>query len=338
LGYSSLLTALTRLDERAVAEAALHSLGKELGSNTLIKKLNSKKSPTDVKQLLELTKALYSSRRFSRVQYVFHVSAIIEDVHMDRESSGAYDIQLNPITQAMNRIKKRHGLRKHQYFKTAEAPSDYIDLDKKYNNILDENFVALLREYGFDDLADLVHNNSEEYYRLRERGRRNLIDASELQFALRDLVIKYETDAKKAADAGAYYAAIALLGAGIEGLLLLRCLGSKRKALVAASTLPRRLKTRAHQPITTWTFEILIEVCSNAGWLAKIKITDVTYLSAGIAHYLRNLRNLLHPAKHAQISPWTELERRDFEDADAMYTILLNTLSYGDRLKQNVAP
>jgi hypothetical protein len=182
---------------------------------------------------------------------------------------------------------------------------------------------------------DLHEQNRAEFKRLRERGRRSVFHRDELASSIRDIVVRYEEDARKAAFAGAYSAAVTLLGAGIEGLLILRCLRSNQKALRIAQELPKPLRSRARnlEDPSRWTFEVLIEVCLKAGWLRPVSTEIADFDTAGLAHLLRSMRNHVHPGKHARERPWLETDERDYKDAEAIYVALLSTLGHIRREK-----
>ena len=144
--------------------------------------------------------------------------------------------------------------------------------------------------------------------------------------ALRDIVLRYEDDARRAASAKAFSAAVTLLGAGVEGLLVLRCLRSRKKAARVSQNLSRRLRPRKGDDPMTWKFESLIEVCLRAGWLPPIETASLHLDSAGLAHLLRLMRNHVHPGKRAREKPWVETDDREYDDAEAIYQILLSTL------------
>lgn len=169
-------------------------------------------------------------------------------------------------------------------------------------------------------------SNLVEFERLRERGRRYVYHSGEQIPAVRDIVIRYEADAHVAASAGVHSAGVILLGAAIEGLLLLRCLRSEQKSYRVASGLPRRLRPRFAKDPMTWTFETLIEVCFAAGWLPAVTTTEAKYYSAGLAHILRHMRNHVHPGKRARNKPWIEIDEREYDDAAAIYRLLLSSL------------
>jgi hypothetical protein len=92
--------------------------------------------------------------------------------------------------------------------------------------------------------------------------------------------------------------------------------------------LPKRIRPSTlnlKDPIA-WHFETLIEVCYIAGWLPQFETDTIQFNSAGLAHLIRQLRNNVHPGRHLRERPWSEIEERDFKDAEAIYTILFNTL------------
>ena len=149
---------------------------------------------------------------------------------------------------------------------------------------------------------------------------------------LKDLVIQYETDGRKAATARAYGAAITSLGAALEGLFVLRCLRSRKKALLVANSLARKLRPRSPE-ITAWSFETLIETCSKAGWLPAVTASVARYDPAALAHTLRRMRNFIHPARRARECPWSEVDEGDYKYADSIYVIL--RLKMLGKLKKN---
>jgi hypothetical protein len=110
-------------------------------------------------------------------------------------------------------------------------------------------------------------------------------------------------------------------------LLLLRCLRSRRKAERVLRELPARLRGRAGADPARWTLEVLIEVCHAAGWLPTGETPVAYYSPRGLAHYLRDVRNLLHPGRHVSERPWQEVYENDYERAHAVYTLLLSSLS-----------
>jgi hypothetical protein len=172
-----------------------------------------------------------------------------------------------------------------------------------------------------------METNTQEFDRLRERGRRSVFHHGEYVLALKDVISQSERDGRKAAEVGAYSAAITSLGGAVEGLLLLRCLRSPHKAVRIAKKLPRRLIPRQADDPTTWSFEVLVEVCFAAGWLPPLDSSIAQYDSSALAHRLRRLRNYVHPGKRARERPWAETDEREYEDVEAIYVLLDSTLA-----------
>ncbi|MBN1364838.1 MAG: hypothetical protein JW976_08540, partial [Syntrophaceae bacterium] len=287
------------------------------------------RNPEEVKEAVAVAKTLYASRRLSTQEYTFYALLPLEDYHIELMYH-----ELAPINEKLNVIRKQHGLREDEDWLPGEGPKEYIKLNKQWEDASDRRFIELLREFGLDDLADLKLENSDRLDELRERGRRAVFHRNEQLSAIRDIVVRYEKDARHAADVAAYSAAVTSLGAAIEGLLILRCLKSLAKAIRIAGVLPKRIRPSSHQvgdPIS-WHFETLIEVCHQAGWLPQFKMDTVRFDSAALAHLIRLLRNNLHPGRHFRERPWSEIDERDFKDAEAIYIILFKTL--GKTLQQ----
>jgi len=329
----AIIGALTRLDERALGQALLKQVRYVLLNAGSDKEGTPWKDPAKALKSVLVAKALYFSRQISNQEYVFFAASPVETIHDSRWTDGKYDFELNDIKKRMKEIEEKYEIGPDEYLPLNAAPKEFVGLNKQYGDILDEKFTEVLREFGLDDLADLNKKNPREFARLRERGRRTVTHRDEHELAIRDVVIRYEHDARRAASVQAFSAAVTSLGAGVEGLLLLRCLRSRQKASRIANELPKRLRPRKLDDPTTWTFEALIETCLNAGWLPPIETSLAKYNSAGLAHVLRLMRNHVHPGRHARDRPWVETDEREYQDAEAIYVILLSALGKVSRAK-----
>jgi len=215
--------------------------------------------------------------------------------------------EIESIFAAIDHIKQEHGLSEDEDWSVGEGPDEYVKLNKDFEIADEKRLIATFREFGLHDLADMLLTNRAEYDRLRERGRRSVHHAEEEACALLDLVKRYAEEARKAASAGAYLAAVTSLGAGVEGLLLNRCLRSRTKAKRIVEKLSRRLKPHYIDDPSSWTFETLIDVCLKAGWLPSISTSIAIYNSASLANHLRLMRNYVHPGRCVRKIPGLKL-------------------------------
>lgn len=306
----ALIAALDRLDSRALGEGVLADLRDVVSELRGRDGRNSPENPDAASKWVAVVKALYLSRRISTQEYVFYAASRIEGVHESRIIDGKYE-ELQPISAALARIRQEHGLSPDEYWARGEGPGEYIRLNEDYDAVVRRRFIAALKEFGLHDLADLREQHRTEFDRLRERGRRSIFHRNEQAAAIRDIVVRYEEEARKAAATKAYSAAVTSLGAGVEGLLLLRCLRSKHKAQRIASELPRRQRPRVPEDPGTWTFDALIAVCLGSGWQPPVSTSVAQYNAAGLANQLRLMRNHVHPGRHARERPWIETDERD---------------------------
>jgi hypothetical protein len=318
----ALQKALAKLEERALGEHLLDQVRSYFDSKKFMNR-RLWQDADEVKQAVIAAKALYVARRLSTQEYTFYALLPVEQYHGER----IYH-ELMPISIKLEEIRKQHALKEDEDWPIGQGPKEYIKLNKQWEAADDSKFLDRLREFGLDDLADLKVNNSTDFDQLRERGRRAVFHRDDQVVVITDIVIRYEKDARRAASVAAYSAAVTALGAAIEGLLILRCLKSLTKASRVAGRLPRRIRPSSlhvKEPIA-WHFETLIEVCYRAGWLPQFKTETIRFDSAGLAHLIRLLRNHVHPGRHFRERPWSEIDERDFRDAEAIYTILFNTL------------
>lgn len=319
---------MEHLDARAIGTDLLrqvHALLPELRKDNT--KHGFYADPEYITRYLAVVKALYENRRYSWSEYVFLAVSTIEAAQERKLMDGAFKAELAPIEAAMEEIRREHGLGPNEDFYLNHAPAEYRELNEKWDWVLEKHFLDSLHSFGLKDLAVLYENDRGKFDLARERGRRAVHHKDELVHALRDIVVRYEEEARRAATIGAHAAAVTLLGAGVEGLLLLRCLRSKNKAIRVAKALPKRNRPRQPNDPLTWRFEQLIGVCLHAKWLPKIDTGVAVYESGGLANMLREMRNHVHPARRAKERPWCEAEERDYADARSIYRLLLPILT-----------
>jgi len=261
---------------------------------------------------IDLARVLFRVRRISWAHYVFLAGSTVEGVHDDRWLAGKYESYLRPVTTKLDAVK--------------EGDPAAVRLNAQYNQRLDHKLALVWQELGADDVGTIWQNSRAEYDDLRERGRRYVHHRGSSDQALRDLVDEGYANALAAADGGHYRAAITLLGASLEGLLLLRCLRARVKASRVARDLPRRFRSRAGDDMMKWSFEMLIEVCRQAGWLPLLLTETLAYSSDECAHSLREMRNWIHPAREAAARPWQGVFKPDYDVAHAFYTLVATAI------------
>ena len=307
--------AIARIDDVIVQDEALRSEHREylerLGARDRHAHLWN--SVTSVAAWVRLAHSMYRSLRISWAQYVFQVAIAVENLHEHRREEGQYDSDIGALTSELEALDEsgvdiddRH----------------YADLSEQLDDILDTKFALALREVGAAEVAAIYERDRSLFDELRERGRRSQHHQGHYTPALRDVVAEIQAEALVAAGAGNYRSAVTLLGAALEGILLMRCLRSATRAKRVAAELPRRLRGRATGEPQTWTFEILIEVVSRAGWLGPIESEVGAYRPEALAHSLRNMRNWIHPAREAAARPWQGVFEQDYELANALYTLV----------------
>lgn len=319
---SALVEALTRFDERVLGEELLVLVRDSAAASP-----GGWKDPARVADMCTLVTALYAARRLQRQQYVYFAAMPVSSLVDERALTGAYDVDLEPITAQMRLIEEAEGLNVNagEFWPVGKGPKEYERLNALYEGILDMKYIEALDEFRLSDLAKLKSDDPREFDRLMERGRRSIFDRDE-RAALRDLVVRCEIEAHRAASAGAFLSAVISLGSGVEGLLTLRCLRAPRRAESLARSLPRADRPRQPGDPATWTFDQLIKVCLAARWLPPVEGSVGIYSPLGLADLLRTMRNNVHPGRQARDRPWVEVDEREYEDADAIYRIVLCAL------------
>jgi hypothetical protein len=327
---TAILKALEQLDNRAFGAEVLPKAAKSAKAARKGIGKGAYKDPSVIRKQVELTKALYLSRRISRAEYVCYGSFPVETINEERWIDGQFQSELGKLQLQIDKLDKESGLLPGQFWPRGQAPEKFKDryalLEKQYSDVIEGRFTAALKEFGLDDLADLRETDVEEFDRLRERGRRSIFHKGDHVQILKDVVVRHEEEAFRAISAKAYTAAIILIGAALEGALLVRCLRSKKKAVSTAASLPKRQRPFALDDPTRWAFDHLISVCLAAGWLPRVSTEYAQYAPHKLADLLREMRNLIHPGRCVRETPWSETDERDYKDAEAIYITLRTKL------------
>ncbi|MCC4118645.1 hypothetical protein LLG90_25120 [Aromatoleum toluclasticum] len=324
--------ALNLLDARAIAGAYLPELAKRHKAAREQRSSDSWKNVDSARNTIALALGMFVARGISAQEYAFMVAIAAEGVHDGRISDDAYP-EVVKIMAKIRSVEVAQGLGPDDFWAVGEGPCEFERLNQELEAATERRFVETLRELGVDDLADLYVADRQEFDRRRERGRRAFFHKDEVVPSLMDVVMRYESEAKRAASAGAYTAAVTLLGAAVEGLLILRCLRSPTKAKRIAASLPREKRPRALDGPTKWKFDTLIETCLAAGWLPQIPTSITTILPGGLAHSLRQMRNYVHPGKVAEERPWIEVDQVEYTSAEAIFTTISSIVADAKRLK-----
>lgn len=328
--------ALRELEERALAHSLLPDI---VAAQKLARRDHSVerwKDPASARATVEFAVALYLARRMSLQEYTFMVAHAAEGVHDARLAAGEYP-EIQELSDAMRALEAAHGLKPDEYWPKSDAPPEFRALSAKWDAAAHRRLAETLVELEGQTVSEVFARDPAEFERLRERGRRAFFHKNELIPSLADTVKRYEVEARAAAGARAYTAAVTLMGASLEGLLLLRCLSSPAKSSRTAQALPAKKRPKATGSPATWTFDTLIQVCLNAGWLPAIDTPNMSARPAGLAHLLRQMRNNIHPGRVCTDRPWVEAERRDFEDAEVIYATLFATVFRGQLLRRLAA-
>jgi hypothetical protein len=193
--------------------------------------------------------------------------------------------------------------------------------------------IETFRKFAPPSLADQLEKDPETFWNMYERGRRSIFEKEDHLASVLDLIALYESEAKKGADAEAYYASIIMLGSAAEARILLECLRQPTKIQTIVHNLPKRERPNSADPLT-WTLAHLISVANAAGWLPNIDDGKVVHVVSGWAHRLRATRNLLHPGRHAVDKPHVVLGRKEWLDAVSAHTALRHAIESARKRKR----
>ncbi|MCI5179687.1 MAG: hypothetical protein D3911_10310 [Candidatus Electrothrix sp. AW3_4] len=308
----------------AVSDEVLKDVA-QLAASGKLEEIFTGDDDASIKMQVIISNCLHLSGRMSWQEFVFTALNPLEMLFERRYSQGRYQ-ELKRIEQDMRRVEKTHGLGDDEFWFISDSPPEYKKLNTEYTLLHEALFIDLLEEFELSELAELYRDDPEEFARIRERGRRHSSHKNEWELIVEDIVIRFEEDAKRAAGAKAFSAAVVLLGAALEGILLVRCLKSKDEAAKVSRELPRKKRPRNPVDCISWTFNNLIEVCSSAGWLPQVSTDYGKLNSKELANFLRRLRNNIHPGRYCKDRPWIEIDKHDFIYTYSVYLVLLSEL------------
>jgi hypothetical protein len=77
---------------------------------------------------VRLATALFEAGKITEAEYFFHCGFHIINLHEKYFTDGHYDSELDEISDAMEKIERKHGLKDNQYWLISDAPIDYTAL------------------------------------------------------------------------------------------------------------------------------------------------------------------------------------------------------------------
>lgn len=289
-------------------------------------KLSGNFEGTEKEQLwikrIEIIKNEYILGLLSKSQYYFHISFIVHNViHDSKWTNGEYDQYLDPINNKIKEIEKKHGLKENEYWHRNKGPKEWCDLNKIYEDKLNELYILLLAEYNCNDIKDTYINHQTEYKRLVNKGRLDIIGHNKSPI-LPEILLTYKKEFEKCKRSKAYYSAIIMAGATLETYLMIICNKNinKLKPYIVQYNEGRNKKVSSNP--ADWDLNVLLVLCEISSLIPLVKINDKISISVtDIGGIIRQARNLVHPGRHLK-SAENLVEENNFKDIEAYYYIL----------------
>ncbi|HYE26923.1 MAG TPA: hypothetical protein VEA61_01635 [Allosphingosinicella sp.] len=321
LGDEPTAAMIERLRERDLAaEAAASAVPRCVAAG------DHPRDEAGVRDRLAVAGLMLAGGKFTEAEHCFYCVAQVNCIHESRWLGGAYDKELRPIQRAMEEIERAHGLEEDEYFDPDDAPDDWRALDRAFEAVLDGKLDAVLDEFGLSDLLALRRRDREQYERLWETGRLAFFEKSNAEANLLNLIRVCEREAKRAAAAEAYFAALSMLARAAEARLALHCLRRPEVAREAAARLPDRLRPAVDDPLR-WTAAELAGLAAAGGWLHNLP--DERLVTALVAWL-----GQLPPERPGQqalegVQPW--LGKTEFQASLDAYSALRTSLDLASR-------
>ena len=197
------------------------------------------------------------------------------------------------------------------------------------NHMKDKLYLALLREYGLDNIARMINKDVKNVENMYERGRVTFNPGNKKRdtqmLALKDSIFFYENESILAAKQGAYLSAIISLGAALEAVLIYRCLMSKEEAIRAYNLLNSDNTKKRTSPLD-WSLSKLIKVCEKAKFLTVDNENNMNISTTELMEAIKIMRNYIHPGKRLKEMPLVIHYEHDFKFIIRIYRIIVNPL------------
>lgn len=277
---------------------------------------------------ISIAQARYDAGEMSEHELLFHQCFAIEtQVHESRWTNGVYDEFLNPIAERMKAVEKAHGLADDEFWLKSDAPEDYLRLSAEYDKEMERRLLETFFEFGASELKELYLSKREEFDRLHHIGGKSIFlkgDRPRLQL----LASSYEDEAKRAEQAGAFLAASVMLGSAIEARLIVTCLENEEKIKETLGKLQLTNKDLKSKNPVVWSLDVLIKVCSAAGWIPDYKVGGFTFSGSKMAGFIRSTRNQVHPKVKLKNSRGLVMGMEQFKDIRSAHSLLASSLSW----------
>lgn len=250
---------------------------------------------------------------FTDEEYVAIMLLELEQiVYQTRIDRGYYSAELTPIRDKISHLRSSHSRNKHDLLVAAED---------EFEQMLDRLVVQVFREYGETELADRYATNPEALAQAYTEGWKQLKAKMPPEQVLLTLVDTYLQESSACAQAGAYYAACAMLGAALEARFLAWCYHHESRVDQAVAQLPGKSRPKEKDK-HRWTLNQLVTVMHAAGALPTFEVDGVSVDAARLLDIIRELRNFLHPGKHVRGTPHIHLGRAHVTEAQMIYHLV----------------
>lgn len=282
--------------------------------------------------IINMAIAARAAGHMSFERYVAIAGVMAEHLNEERWSAGAYDEELRPHSDIMREAETRERLGPESHFELGKGPADYEAANLAYEAVLDRHLKEIFAERGLHDIGELWERDKDEYRRVVEVGSRRRREVLEPRTAVAAMIDIYEREADVCERASAYYGACAMLGAAAEARLLARALQDLPDTEAARQRLPRGPDRPKRPEPANWTFDQLISVAAEAGWIGLIPDAagDYDFIVSALLRQLREIRNYLHAGRHAYEKPQEALTQLEMMHARAAYDCLVFSLQAGE--------
>lgn len=284
---------------------------------------------------LNLSVKQYEAGLLSEQEFMFFQFYSINCLlHESSWTNGNYSEELEPLSEKMRSIEKANGLKSDEYWKIDDAPPEYQELNRQYEEILDSKLEGLVIEFAHDKVEKLFMEDRKQFEALSELGRKSIFIDDDIK-RLGELVQIYEKEAEINENGRAFLSASIMLAAAMEARLIVQCSENRdevRKILTTMGLTKKKLKSK--NPLD-WDLDILIDVCSSAGWLRNFETKDFLINTKNFSHSLRSTRNLVHPGVHVKKRASLEIGEQQFKNIKMAYNIVVQQFNFPNSEDQN---
>lgn len=253
-------------------------------------------------QLLE-KRLDYSKGKVKNREVLTHMWWFAIHIHEKQWTNGEYQDELEPISDAIDKVKKKHGLTDGEYWPLGEGPKEYQELEKQYDEVLNRKSQEVLKEIlppktykKFSNDIKYIEKQHFKEVMQRVNASKKKSRSKPAKDPILRLMSSYEKEAQACFNSKAYRASGLMIGSALECLLIHLLSKDIKKTKRQINALCKK-KVIKSKKLLEMGLNDLVKLAYSLGFASDIVHEDRKIVLIDWLHLLREARNLVHPGR-----------------------------------------